>query len=200
VGMDEATAARIFEPFFSTKEMGQGTGLGLATVYAIIKNHGGIIKVESWPGEGSTFHLYLPVTEKPVASERSPAYRFIKGAGTILLVDDEDGIRAVGQRMLARLGYEILLAENGHRALEIFRAHGDRIVLVILDMIMPGMGGRETYLQIKELDPQVKVLLCSGYSQDGEAQEIMAQGAQGFIQKPYRLEALSQKIAELLEQ
>jgi two-component system cell cycle sensor histidine kinase/response regulator CckA len=200
VGMDEATAARIFEPFFSTKEMGQGTGLGLATVYAIIKNHGGIIKVESWPGEGTTFHLYLPVTHLPVAAERNHAYRFISGTGTILLVDDEDGIRTVGKRMLARLGYEILLAENGHRALEIFRAHRDRIVLVILDMIMPGMGGRETYLQIKELDPQVKVLLCSGYSQDGEAQEIIAQGAQGFIQKPYRLEALSQKIAEVLAQ
>jgi two-component system cell cycle sensor histidine kinase/response regulator CckA len=200
VGMDEATAARIFEPFFSTKEMGQGTGLGLATVYAIIKNHGGIIKVESWPGEGTTFHLYLPVTHQPVAAERNHAYRFISGTGTILLVDDEDGIRTVGQRMLARLGYEILLAANGHQALEIFRAQRDRIVLVILDMIMPGMGGRETYQQLKELDPQVKVLLCSGYSQDGEAQEIIAQGAQGFIQKPYRLEALSQKIAEVLAQ
>ena len=197
-GMDEATAARIFEPFFSTKEMGQGTGLGLTTVYAIIKTHRGIIKLDTWPGVGTTFHIYLPATDKPAAPEPGPSYRFVRGAGTILLVDDEESLRSVGKRILERLGYEILLAENGPRALEIYQAHQDRIALVILDMIMPGMGGRETYLQLKEINPGVKVLLSSGYSLDGEAQEIMAQGAQGFIQKPYRIDALSQQIAELL--
>jgi two-component system, cell cycle sensor histidine kinase and response regulator CckA len=198
VGMDEATATRIFEPFFSTKEMGQGTGLGLATVYAIVKNHGGIIKVDSRQGQGATFHLYLPVTDKPVPADSGASYRFVKGTGTILLVDDEDSIRSVGKRILEQLGYEILLAENGSRALEIYQAHGDRVSLVILDMIMPGMGGRETYLQLQEINPRVKVLLSSGYSLNDEAQEIMTQGAQGFIQKPYRLDALSRKIAELL--
>jgi two-component system cell cycle sensor histidine kinase/response regulator CckA len=197
-GMDEATMARIFEPFFSTKEMGQGTGLGLATVYAIIKNHRGIIKVESRKGVGTTFHLYLPVTDKPAVAEKGASYRFIRGSGTILLVDDEDSIRSVGKRILEQLGYEILLAENGSRALEVYQIHLERINLVILDMIMPGMGGRETYLKIKEINPQVKVLLSSGYSIDGEAQEILAQGAQGFIQKPYRIDALSRKIAELM--
>jgi len=198
-GMDEPTLARIFEPFFTTKDVGQGTGLGLATVYAIIKNHRGIIRVDSQPGQGSTFHIFLPVSAKAVVAEPSRHEAIRRGSGAVLLVDDEDGVRTVAGRILEQLGYQVVSAESGRRALEIYRRERDRIDLVILDMLMPGMGGAETFQQLKGVDPQVRVLLSSGYSVDGEAQEVMAAGARGFIQKPYRLAALSQKVAEILD-
>ena len=197
-GMDEPTLARIFEPFFTTKDVGQGTGLGLATVYAIIKHHRGIIRVDSQPGRGSTFHIFLPVSAKAVVTEPSRDDAILRGSGTILLVDDEDGVRMVAGRMLEQLGYHVLLAPSGTRALEIYRQEQDRIDLVILDMLMPGMGGVETFQKLKEIDPGVRVLLSSGYSLDGEAQQLMAAGARGFIQKPYRLAALSHQVAEFL--
>jgi two-component system, cell cycle sensor histidine kinase and response regulator CckA len=197
-GMDEPTLARIFEPFFTTKAVGQGTGLGLATVYAIIKNHQGIIRVDSQPGRGTTFHIFLPVSAKAVIPEQSGEESLIRGSVTILLVDDEDSVRMVAARMLEQLGYHILAAPNGSQALEIFRREGRRIALVILDMIMPDMGGAETYRQLQKINPEVRVLLSSGYSLDGEAQQVMAAGARGFIQKPYRLTALSRKVAEIL--
>jgi len=197
-GMDESTRARIFEPFFTTKDVGQGTGLGLATVYAIIKHHRGIIRVDSQPGRGTTFHIFLPVSAKAVAPEPSREDGVLRGAGTILLVDDEDGVRMVAARMLEQLGYHVLLAPSGSRALEIYPREQDRIDLVILDMLMPGMGGVETFQKLKGVDPKVRVLLSSGYSLDGEAQQVMAAGARGFIQKPYRLAALSRQVAEVL--
>ena len=196
--MDEATLARIFEPFFTTKDVGQGTGLGLATVYAIIKHHQGIIRVDSQPGRGTTFHIFLPVSAKAVVPEPSREDGVLRGAGTILLVDDEDGVRMVAARMLEQLGYHVLLAPSGSQALEIYPQEQDRIDLVILDMLMPGMGGVETFQKLKEVDPKVRVLLSSGYSLDGEAQQVMAAGARGFIQKPYRLANLSHKVAEIL--
>jgi PAS domain S-box-containing protein len=198
IGMDEATALRIFEPFFTTKSADKGLGLGLASVYAIIQQHQGIIKVESQPGQGTTFHIFLPVSEKLVVPEKSENGQSLQGSGTLLLVDDEDSIRMVAKRMLEQLGYQILTASNGAEALEIYRREQDRINLVILDMIMPGMGGAEFYQKVKEIDPMVKVLLSSGYSLDGEAQEVMAAGASGFIQKPYRLNTLSHQVAKLL--
>jgi len=197
-GMDEATLARIFEPFFTTKDVGQGTGLGLATVYAIIKNHGGIIRVDSQPGQGTTFHIFLPVSAKAALTEPTRDDAILRGAGTVLLVDDEDGIRMVAGRILQQLGYQVLAAESGLRALEIYRREGDRIDLVILDMLMPGKGGAETFQELIGIDPGVRVLLSSGYSLDGEAQRVMAAGARGFIQKPYRLAVLSHKVAEIL--
>jgi two-component system cell cycle sensor histidine kinase/response regulator CckA len=197
-GMDEATLARIFEPFFTTKPVGQGTGLGLATAYAIINNHQGIIRVDSQPGQGTTFHIFLPVSAKAVIPEQSREESFIRGSGTILLVDDEDRVRMVAKRMLEQLGYQILVAPNGSQALEIYRRERHRIALVILDMIMPDMGGADTFRQLQEIDPEVRVLLSSGYSLDGQAQQVMAAGARGFIQKPYRLPTLSRKVAEIL--
>ncbi|MBU4447304.1 MAG: response regulator, partial [Proteobacteria bacterium] len=197
-GMDEATRARIFEPFFTTKDVGQGTGLGLATVYAIIKHHRGIIRVDSQPGQGTTFHIFLPVSAKAAVAEPTRDDAILRGSGTVLLVDDEDGIRMVAGRILQQLGYQVLSAENGLRALEIYRQERDRIDLVILDMLMPGMGGAETFQEMKGIDPGVRVLLSSGYSLDGEAQQAMAAGARGFIQKPYRLAVLSHKVAEIL--
>jgi PAS domain S-box-containing protein len=198
-GMDEATLARIFEPFFTTKDVGQGTGLGLASVYAIIKHHRGIIRVDSQPGQGTTFHIFLPVSAKAAVAEPTRDDAFLRGSGTVLLVDDEDGIRLVAGRILQQLGYEVLPAESGLQALEIFRRERDRIDLVILDMLMPGMGGSETFQELKVIDPGVRVLLSSGYSLEGEAQQAMAAGARGFIQKPYRLAVLSNKVAEILD-
>jgi two-component system cell cycle sensor histidine kinase/response regulator CckA len=197
-GMDEPTLTRIFEPFFTTKDVGQGTGLGLATVYAIIKQHQGIIRVDSQPGQGTTFHIFLPVSAKAAVTEPSRDEAILRGSGAVLLVDDEDGVRMVAGRILQQLGYQVLSAESGRRALEIYRQERDRIDLVILDMLMPGMGGAETFQQLKGVDPKVRVLLSSGYSVDGEAQEVMAAGARGFIQKPYRLAVLSHKVAEAL--
>jgi CheY-like chemotaxis protein len=197
-GMDEPTLARIFEPFFTTKDVGQGTGLGLATVYAIIKHHRGIIRVDSQPGQGTTFHIFLPVSAKAAVAEPTRDDAILRGSGTVLLVDDEDGIRMVAGRILEQLGYQVLSAENGLRALEIYRRERDRIDLVVLDMLMPGMGGAETFQKLQGLDPGVRVLLSSGYSLDGEAQQAMAAGARGFIQKPYRLAVLSHKVAEIL--
>jgi len=198
-GMDEPTMARIFEPFFTTKDVGQGTGLGLATVYAIIKYHRGIIRVDSQRGQGSTFHIFLPVSAKAVVTERSREDTIRRGAGTVLLVDDEDGIRMVAGRMLEQLGYQVRLAPSGSRALEIYRQERDRIDLVILDMLMPGMGGAATFQKLKEIDSGVRVLLSSGYSLDEEVQQVMAAGARGFIQKPYRLAALSHKVMQFLD-
>ena len=197
-GMDEATLARIFEPFFTTKDVGQGTGLGLATVYAIIKQHRGIIRVDSQPGQGSTFHIFLPVSAKAAVTEPARDDAVLRGAGTVLLVDDEDGIRLVAGRILQKLGYQVLPAASGLQALEIYRQERGCIDLVILDMLMPGMGGAETFQELKGIDPGVRVLLSSGYSLNGEAQQAMAAGARGFIQKPYRLAALSHKVAEII--
>jgi CheY-like chemotaxis protein len=197
-GMDEATLARIFEPFFTTKDVGQGTGLGLATVYAIIKHHRGIIRVDSQPGRGTTFHIFLPVSAKAAVAEPTRNDAVLRGSGAVLLVDDEDSIRMVAGRILQQLGYQVLAAENGLQALELYRRDRNRIDLVILDMLMPGMGGAETFQKLKEFDPGVRVLLSSGYSLDGGAQQTIAAGARGFIQKPYRLAVLSHKVSEIL--
>ncbi len=200
VGMDAATQQRIFEPFFTTKEMGRGTGLGLASAYGIIKNHGGLIDVHSTKGEGTTFSIYLPVGKKDVTAKMALDKEILKGSETILLVDDEDLIIEIAQRMLAKMGYNTLIAQGGQETIEVYRQHGDRIALTILDMIMPDMNGQETYKRLKKLNPNLKVLLSSGYSLNDQARQIMDLGCQGFIQKPFDVVQLSQKIREILDQ
>jgi len=200
VGMDETTRQRMFEPFFTTREMGRGTGLGLASVYGIIKNHEGFINVYSELGEGTTFTVYLPVSGQAVAKEKKAYDRLIEGHGTILLVDDEKMIIGVGKQIIKRLGYDILTAGGGKEAIEIYKENRDKIDLVILDMIMPVMGGGETFEKLKEIDSNVRVLLSSGYSLTSEASEILAKGCAGFIQKPFYMKELSQKIAEILKE
>jgi PAS domain S-box-containing protein len=199
VGMDEATREKIFDPFFTTQEMGTGTGLGLASVYGIVKNHGGFINVYSEKGEGTTFNIYLPVSEKEVLEEKKPTGEVVKGEGTILFVDDEEMITDVGELLLEKLGYHVLTAKSGQEALDVYGKNMDDIDLVILDMIMPGMGGGETYDRLKEIKPDIKVLLSSGYSINGQAQEIMDRGCNAFIQKPFSLKEISQIIREHLD-
>ena len=198
-GMNKSTQQRVFEPFFTTKEMGRGTGLGLASAYGIVKNHGGFIDVFSEKGKGATFNIYLPASEKEVMEEVDATEIILKGDETLLLVDDEEMIIEVGEEILQALGYKVLPAVSGKEALEIYKNKKDSIDMVILDMIMPGMGGGETYDNLKAINPEIKVLLSSGYSISGQAAEILERGCDGFIQKPFKLRQLSIKIREILD-
>lgn len=197
-GMDPKVRSRVFEPFFTTKEMGKGTGLGLASAYGIIKNHGGYIDVSSTVGQGTCFRIYLPAKDSRDVFEPTDEDGVTQGSGTILLVDDEPEIREVARDMLLAMGYDVATAAGGDEALEMFCAQQKRIDLVILDLIMPGMGGGEVFDRLRVLDPDVTVLLSSGYSQDGEAAELLDRGGKGFIQKPFRMNTLSKKVGELM--
>ena len=199
IGMDKETRERIFEPFFTTKGLASGTGLGMASAYGIIKGHGGYIDVDSEKGEGTTFSIYLPATEKMIEQKDVLSDELVKGKGIILLVDDEEMVLEVGKELLDNLGYEVLLAENGQEALELYKKNLDKIDLVLLDMVMPVMGGGEAFDRMKEINTNVKVLLSSGYSLEGEAKEILKRGCDAFIQKPFKMEQLSQKLMEILD-
>jgi CheY-like chemotaxis protein len=200
VGMDNAIQQRIFDPFFTTKDIGRGTGLGLASAYGIIKNHGGIINVYSKRGEGTTFNIYLPASENgvPIKDKKLPD-EILKGTETVLLVDDEDGILDIGEEMLKEIGYEVWIARGGKEAIEIYSNHKGKIDVVILDMIMPDMNGGKAYDRMKEINPNVKVLLSSGYSINGKAAAILKRGCDGFIQKPFTMQKLSKKIRNILD-
>ena len=198
MGMDEATRQRIFEPFFTTKEMGRGSGLGLASAYGIIKNHGGSITVYSEKGKGTNFNLYLPASEKALQTEKERPQAVLEGTEAILLVDDQEPVLNVGKQMLEMLGYTVFSAESGRAALSRYQQDRGKINLVILDMIMPLMSGGETYTALKEINPDIKVILSSGYSMNGDAVKILDQGCNGFIQKPFTLAELSSKVREVL--
>jgi PAS domain S-box-containing protein len=198
-GMDEQTRARIFEPFFTTKEPGKGTGMGLAAVYGTIKNHKGSITVYSEPGHGSTFRLYLPlVSESSVVPDaiRTPAER-VEGGGHVLLVEDDEMVRDVGRQMLEALGYTVTTRADGAQALEHYEKEWRSIDLVILDMVMPVMGGKEAFIAMRKINPDIVALLSSGFSIDGEPQNIIDEGVKGFIQKPFRRGELAQKVMEV---
>ncbi|MFO7784769.1 MAG: PAS domain S-box protein [Thermodesulfobacteriota bacterium] len=201
MGMDEAVRQRIFDPFFTTKTKGLGTGLGLASAYGIVSNHKGAIQVFSRRGEGSEFILFLPASSVRARSnpivDNSPVRR---GYETVLLVDDEEMVLEVGQQLLRHLGYRVLVAGGGREAVEIYRRQGEGIDLVVLDMIMPDMGGDMVFDALKEIDPHVRVLLSSGYSGEGKAQDIIDRGCRGFIQKPFDVSTLSQILREILGQ
>ena len=199
VGMDKETKERIFEPFFTTKGLAGGTGLGMASAYGIIKGHGGYVDVDSKIGEGTIFSICLPATEKMIKKKKVLSDELVKGKGTILLVDDEEMVLDAGEETLKHLGYEVLLAEDGQEALELYKKNQNKIDMVLLDMIMPVMGGGETFDRMKEINTNVKVLLSSGYSIEGEAKEILKRGCDAFIQKPFKPEQLSQKIREILD-
>ena len=198
VGIDPKIIDRIFDPFFTTKKMGRGTGLGLASAYGIVKGHNGYIDVESKLGAGTTFLVYFPATEiRPIPAADHPCPP-LDGAGTVLLVDDEEAVLEVTAELIRRLGYTVFCARSGRDALEIFARERDRVNVVILDMIMPGMGGGEVFDQIKRTHPGVKVLLASGYSLQGQAREIMDRGCDGFLQKPFTVDDLSVRLRSIL--
>jgi len=198
-GIDKETQKRIFEPFFTTKTMGRGTGLGLASVYGTVKGHGGYVDVESEKNKGTTFNIYLPASEKKAEPLPDASAPIRKGSETILVVDDEKMVLEPTVQMLTKMGYTVLKAENGNEALKIFEEKKDKIDLVILDMIMPDMIGGEVFDRMKKINTNVNVLLSSGYSLEGQAEEIMGRGCNGFIQKPYNYKDLSQKIREVLD-
>jgi len=198
-GMDEKTRERIFDPFFTTKEMGRGTGLGMATVYGIIKGHRGMIHVYSEPGQGTTFTIHLPASDKEVVTEKAATGKIVSGTETILVVDDEKMVLEVNRELLEFMGYRVYTVGSGQEAISVYMEKRNEIDLVILDMIMPGISGAETFDRLREINPGIKVLLSSGYSLTGKAQTIMDRGCNGFLQKPFTQEQLSSKVRELLD-
>ncbi len=201
VGMDEKTKERIFEPFFTTKEMGRGAGLGLASVYGIIKNHNGFINVYSEKGQGSTFNIYLPASPNNEVKEQKTEQNIeiTRGTETILLVDDESLILDVARDLLKALGYKVLTAQNGMAAVDIYQQSKETIDLVILDMVMPEMNGGEVFDELKKINPDVKVLLSSGYSINGQASKIINRGCVGFIQKPFTIMEIARQLRNVLD-
>lgn len=197
-GISKENLDKIFDPFFTTKEKGKGTGLGLSAVYGTINEHKGKIKVESYLGKGTTFHIYLPLT-KEEHIEQPKKQELISGQATILAVDDEDSVRLILQAILSSLHYTIILAKDGKEAIDIYKKRGKDIDLVVLDMIMPKMNGKETYTKLKEMNPDIKVIVCSGYSNEGEIAAMRKMGIDGYIHKPFTTEKLSSTIANLLQ-
>jgi CheY-like chemotaxis protein len=199
IGMDTETSERIFEPFFTTKEEGKGTGLGLSMVYGVIKNHGGFVNVYSEPGHGATFRVYLPASDQPEALKTPEAVAPHGKNELVLVVDDEEPIRELAREILESYGYRVMLATDGADGVEKYRAGSGEISLVLLDMVMPRLGGQEAFLRMKEINPDVRTLLSTGYSQDGRAREILESGAIGFVQKPYRVAALLSAVRNALD-
>ncbi|TAL28911.1 MAG: response regulator [Nitrospirae bacterium] len=201
-GIDRLTQRKIFDPFFTTKEVGKGTGLGLYIVHSIISNHGGYINLYSEPLKGTQFNIYLPVTKDTDTEEEPGDTQDIRGSGMLLVIDDEADVRELCRDMLEPLGYTVLLAESGHAGINIFRQMQDKISLVIMDMIMPKMGGAEVFQALKTIKADVKVLLCSGYSQNGFAgiDKLLKRGAIASIQKPFSRHAIASAIKKALSE
>jgi len=197
-GMDKETQSRIFEPFFTTKELGKGTGLGLSTVYGIVKQSGGYVLVQSELGRGSTFQIYLPRAEEAAQSHAAPAPRAAAGGNeTLLLVEDEESVRELVRDTLTSRGYRVVEAENGEAGLAAAARHSGTIHLVITDVVMPGMGGREMAKRLAQTHPETKILFLSGYTEDAVISDGGPESA-AFLQKPFTLQHLSRKVRELL--
>ncbi|MBN1943249.1 MAG: PAS domain-containing protein [Phycisphaerae bacterium] len=199
VGMDEETLERIFEPFFTTKRIGEGTGLGLAGVYGCMKNHKGFIDVQSQPGEGSTFRLYFPPAEANVGVYASDAALGPK-AKHILVIDDEEMVRNYAVRALRTLGYRTSFCSDGEEAVRFYRDNYRQIDLVLLDLIMPRMGGLETFRELKAVNPNIRAVLISGYSDHRVIDQLRDEGVLGFVNKPFEIESLGKDLADYLEE
>ncbi len=193
IGMKRETLERVFDPFFTTKEKGEGEGLGLTMAFNIVRQHEGFIELSSYPGKGTATDIFIPATEK----EEKPIHveeRIPEGSGLILIIDDEEIIREMASSMLKECGYTTIEAENGREGVEIYKEKKDEIEAVILDMVMPVMSGRETFKELIKIDPEIKVLMSSGFKRDGRVQETMALGIKDFIKKPFSLQELAVKI------
>ncbi|MBN2340605.1 MAG: response regulator [Deltaproteobacteria bacterium] len=201
-GMEPEVVNMAFEPFFTTKPLGEGSGLGLPMVYGTVKNHGGAVILESKPDEGTSVTLLLPISnhassEMPIAVERKTPSN--SPTPTVLLVDDEEMIRHAGKRILEKMGYRVLLAEDGMEGIRVFSEHKEKLAAVILDIMMPVMDGEETFLRLKEISNDVPVLLSSGYSKEEKAEQLIAKGADAFIQKPFDMKTLKDSLTSLIE-
>ncbi|MEW6571798.1 MAG: ATP-binding protein [Nitrospirota bacterium] len=199
VGMDAGTLKKIFDPFFTTKGKSGGTGLGLAMVYGVINDFGGNIEVESSPGRGTTFSLYIPLSSSTVQAGTPENIVDIselpRGKGeTILLVDDEKIIRELGRNMLKHLGYNVILAPEGGAAIELYKKCRNEIALVILDLIMPHVSGREVFDRLRQINPDVKIIVSTGYAKNELLQPLLAERATGFLEKPYKINAMAESI------
>lgn len=199
-GMSKEVQERIFEPFFTTKEPSKGTGMGLAMVYGIVRNHSGTIRVESECGKGSTFHLSFPMHRPdPLADRIASVEHPATGRGRILVIDDEEVVRQVAATMLRRLGYDPVVVPGPREGVEYFRQNHEKVDLVLIDLIMPGMGGRECFVEMQRIQPQVKALLTSGYGQSHAVQGVLDVGMIGFVEKPYRMGDLAKALSGALE-
>ena len=197
-GISRENLPKIFDPFFTTKPVGKGTGLGLAAVYGTVKEHRGFIRVYSEENVGTVFRIYLPLdSERNYEKEKAESI-VISGKGRIMVVDDESVIRNTAYGMLSSMGYDVLLAQDGEEALKIYESENEKIDLVILDMVMPKISGKETFERLKKIDKSVKVIFSSGFSPEAVAGDIRGIGAIGFIQKPYRIVELSKLIHEAI--
>ena len=201
-GMDEETLSRIFDPFFSTKEEGKGTGLGLAIVYGIVRKHKGFIYCSSTPGQGTCFSIFLPACsgkEEIAEVSSDAAVEDITGsAETILVVDDEEGILEIEQEMLSLHNYQVLTASSGEEALEVFTEHQAEIGLVILDINMPGMGGYQCLVELKRMNPDLKVIIATGYAGDSQVSRVFDAGVADIVQKPFKMNDLLPKIRKII--
>lgn len=198
-GILQENINKIFEPFYTTKKLGEGTGLGLAAVYGTIQDHHGVINVYSEIGSGTVFHLYLPCSKNNEIDKITSKNNILKGTGTILLVDDEELIRTTAKYQMEEMGYTVILANNGKQAVDIFKKRSHEVDLVISDMIMPEMNGSETFRKLKEIDKDCLVVISSGYAKDESLQDLKAEGLAGFIQKPFRINELNQLINSVLK-
>lgn len=201
-GMDKETMAKIFEPFFTTKEFGKGTGLGLASVYGIVKSHGGCIICYSEVGQGTTFKIYFPAIVQPELDEtkKIETKPIPRGTETVLLVDDEEAIRGFAQQALMKFGYKVMTASTGEEALELYSSKSNKIDLIVMDLGMPGMGGHKCLKEMLKLNPQQKVIIASGYSINGQVKKSLETGAKGFVGKPYRLADLLNTVRAVLDE
>jgi len=200
VGMDAGTIERIFEPFFTTKETGRGTGLGLATVAGVVKQHDGVILAKSEPGKGASFQVYLPAdsgTHEP--DDTACDTQLLRGTETILLAEDHDGLRDTAREMLQGLGYRILDAPDGAKALEVFKLHADQIDLIVMDVVMPSLSGPEAYLEMSALRPGIRVIFTTGYTLEAKALVSMVEKGASVLRKPYSLTSLSQMVRGALQ-
>jgi CheY-like chemotaxis protein len=199
-GMPQEVKKRIFEPFYTTKEVGKGTGMGLAAVYGTVKNHKGAINVYSEEGHGSVFNIYLPLAEQPAEKEFTEQ-KVIQAKGTpmVLLVDDEELVRNTAQEMLKGLGYRVTCCKDGKQAVDYYKKSWEKIDIVILDMIMPGLNGYDTFMAMRDINQDIKAIISSGFSDDEEMQKSLKEGVIVAIQKPFRISKLSQILTDVLD-